>query len=114
MFTAAKMLMASGVLVATLVGGTAAQAATTPAPTNNMTQGNSGGMMGDGSGMMGHHTKSGTKTNEDMMGMMAMMTSCTTGMTAEINMMNAMTNELNAQTALLTREAAASSGTTPK
>jgi hypothetical protein len=112
MFRTVKTTIITGILFTALTGASIAQAATPPAATNDMTQGN-GGMMGSG-GMMGDHGKTAGKAGGDMMGMMAMMTACTNMMTAQINMMNAMTNEINAQTNLLTHGAAPSAGTVQK
>ena len=108
----------STVLVGVAAGISTAQAATPTAPTNDMTQGNGGGMMGGGmmggGGMMADHDKTKGKSGGDMMGMMNMMASCSNMMTAQINMMNAMTNEINAQTKLLNQEAASGAGSAQK
>ncbi len=112
MFKNLKLTMTAIALVATFAGVSLARAETSPAPTNNMTAGNSpgtSGMMGNssGTGMMGSHSKTGSMNGGDMMGMTAMMTACTNTMAAQTNLMNAMTNELNAQTNALAHAAAA-------
>ncbi|HQT65622.1 MAG TPA: hypothetical protein PLO16_14035 [Acidocella sp.] len=123
MIKIAQVIAISTVLVGVAAGISTARAATPPAPTNDMTQGNGGGMMGGGmmgggmtggGGMMADHDKTTGKSGGDMMGMMNMMTSCSNLMTAQINMMNAMTNEINAQTKLLNQEAASGAGSAQK
>ncbi len=113
-----KFVALSAVLIGVVAGSSIARAATPPAPTNDMTQGNGGGMMGGGmmggGGMMADHDKTKGKSGAGMMGMMNMMASCSNLMTAQINMMNAMTNEINAQTKLLNHEAVSGAGSAQK
>ncbi len=113
-----KVIAISTVLLGAVAGISTARAATPPAPTNDMTPGNGGGMMGggmmDGGGMMADHDKTKGKSGSDMMGMMNMMASCSNMMTAQINLMNAMTNEINAQTRLLNQEAVSGAGSAHK
>jgi hypothetical protein len=110
MFKTLKFMMMIAGLTATFAAASVAQAETPSAAPNNMTTGNAPEM----SGMMGGHDKAGSMGGGNMMGMMAMMTTCmnmmaaqTNMMAAQTNMMNAMTSELNARANALAHGATA-------